>query len=867
MRKLALVLAVLIALPLLAAGPSVSEKGNQIEITLPAGHTAVWVAFDVIWFTLSATDADGDGKIVVDAEDFGLTWIVADQQTGEWTISPRMTQQPLPAGTILPVTGGKYGVIVLPSEYLGGALWIRPNVGAWAQSGINLAGFPSGPMTFIEPTPLFNWGGVGTPAAPPADGFRRGDVLLVMSRFAALTGTVDAQLDAPPNPGVIGFDRTGIEFEEGKNMFFDLIRTGGTSGTVTVRCCNFGGTAVPGLDFTPPAEQDYVFAPGEYYKHVVFPLLDDSRYAGPRTVRITPVSVSGAALQGITEAVLTIRENDAAPVIGFGDLAASYSETDTPWTLQVPVKLTGAIRGSYTVLFEASSPRMATMQVPIVFGEGETLKIVEIPIPADDAGNSAYTITLRLPNVTRTVRIIDDDLPQMQVAPAITVRENERNGTLEIKIDPDPASAVQFSVRATDGTAFVSSDFERINETPRTTNGSTVVNFTIVDDRIPEGPETFYLELTSISGPVTPPEVMRIPVTILDNDADLPFVDVVSARTYEGNSGERRVPVRVRLSKPMPTAITMDVTATESRATRSDFLPVTRPITFPAGATEAIVEVLVYGDTDKGEGNESLGLKVTWEGLLVTWGTLEILDDDDYPPTIVTFPANAFEKTGTSSTAVFNVFISQTAKLAGSVRYSTVDGTAKAGLDYVAASGTATFRADTQSFDIPVEIIGDAVSESTEDFFLKLEGQPEWLALSPASATIKANLYDDDSPNAPQRIRVGDAHVVEGNDWREAVFTVSLSRPAPQDVSVSYTTRDVTATAGLDYEAKSGATTIAAGQSTQEIRVRIAGDHDDELLEMFELVVNSQTPVEDGVGVCVIEDDETVPPKRHTSRH
>jgi hypothetical protein len=865
-------LALLAALPLFAAPPVVTEKGGQIEITVPAGNTAVWVAFAGDWFTGTATDTDRDGRILIDAEQFGFTWIVADAQTGEWTIEGRMSQAPLPPGTILPVTGGRYGVIVLPPKYMGGALWIRPGVGVWAPTTRNLVAFPSGQFAnYIEPTPQFAWRGVTSTAAPPAEGFRRGDVLLVMSRLEALTGTVDAQLDAAPNPGVISFDHEMRDFTEGRtNLYLDIVRTLGTAGTVTVRCCAVSGSAAAGVDFTPPPVQDYVFAPGEYYKHISFPLHNDDKYTqGLRDVRLTWISVNGAPVEHPTQTVLRIHDDERAPSVAWGEFATSYPETDTPWTLQIPVRLSGTpIRGTFQVDVEVSSPRLGTRTVPVLFNEGETQAMAAIPIPADDVGSAPHEITLRISNLDRRfVTIVDDDLPQMVLSKALMVRENFRSATVQVTIEPEPPSAVSFTVATVAGTAQPGSDFEPIGPRKVTTNGPRGISIDIIEDRIPEGPETFYVDITAVTGPVAPPQVTRVAVTIVDDDTAYPIIDVAPARVYEGNSGPRKVPVRVRLSKAMPEPVTLYVTTIEDRARWSDFLLETRMVTFPAGVTEASTEVTVYGDTERGESDELFSLRVTWDGLLVAWGSVTILDDDDFPPTIVALDVNAFEKTGTSSAAVFHIHIARGAQVAGSVRYSTADGSAKAGLDYVATSGTAHFAAGAQAFDIPVEIVGDGISEPTEDFFLKIEGQPEWLTLPGSQTSIRATVYDDDSPQAPHRLRVSDADVVEGDDWREAVFTVTLSRPATQTVTASYSTQDGTATAPLDYEARSGTLTFAPGQTAQEVRVRIAGDQENELLETFELLISSSTPVEDGRGAGIIHDDEITGPRRRTSRH
>jgi aryl-phospho-beta-D-glucosidase BglC (GH1 family) len=74
-----------------------------------------------------------------------------------------------------------------------------------------------------------------------------------------------------------------------------------------------------------------------------------------------------------------------------------------------------------------------------------------------------------------------------------------------------------------------------------------------------------------------------------------------------------------------------------------------------------------------------------------------------------------------------------------------------------------------------------------------------------------------------------------------ATFTVTLSAPATQPVSVSYATVDGSATQGTDYVAASGALTFAQGQTQQTITVGILGDPTNAADETFSVVL--QDPV------------------------
>lgn len=75
-----------------------------------------------------------------------------------------------------------------------------------------------------------------------------------------------------------------------------------------------------------------------------------------------------------------------------------------------------------------------------------------------------------------------------------------------------------------------------------------------------------------------------------------------------------------------------------------------------------------------------------------------------------------------------------------SVSYTTVDGTARAGSDYIAQSGTITFAPGETERMIPVVILNDSLSEGDETFTLQLSGATDAsIAKGSAVATIQDN--------------------------------------------------------------------------------------------------------------------------------
>jgi Calx-beta domain-containing protein len=92
-----------------------------------------------------------------------------------------------------------------------------------------------------------------------------------------------------------------------------------------------------------------------------------------------------------------------------------------------------------------------------------------------------------------------------------------------------------------------------------------------------------------------------------------------------------------------------------------------------------------------------------------------------------------------------------------------------------------------------------------------------------------------------------------------SVFTVSLSEPSSETVSVDYSTANSSALAGSDYTALSGTLTFAPGETTRTILVRTLDDTTGEPTESFTLTLSNPVgaTIADGTGVGTILDNET----------
>jgi hypothetical protein len=224
------------------------------------------------------------------------------------------------------------------------------------------------------------------------------------------------------------------------------------------------------------------------------------------------------------------------------------------------------------------------------------------------------------------------------------------------------------------------------------------------------------------------------------------------------------------------------------------------------------------------------------------------------PPTMVVHDAEGFEK-GSASNLAFFVELAPAATSEVTVSYSTLDGSALAGLDYGATSGVLHLAPGQTTAAVNVPILPDALTEPTETFELVLTN-PSGAALADGRAvgTIR-----DRTP----ALSVGDCAVVEGDSGtRDCTFEARLSWPYLEPVSVSYSTSDGTATSPVDYLGAAGAITFAPATLTQTVSISVVGDVAVEPDELFLLLLSNpvNATLDDSQGRGIILDDDATPP-------
>jgi hypothetical protein len=337
-----------------------------------------------------------------------------------------------------------------------------------------------------------------------------------------------------------------------------------------------------------------------------------------------------------------------------------------------------------------------------------------------------------------------------------------------------------------------------------------------------------------------------------------PTVSINDVAVTEGNTGTTDATFTISLSKASSQDVTVHYATADGTATAgSDYTAASGDVTIPHGQTTYAVTIAVTGDR-VAESTETFAVNLSAPVNATIGdgqGTGTIVDDE---PLISINDVTVTEGNTGRVSATFTVSLSAVYDADVTIHYDTANGTATAGSDYTAASGTVTIPAGQTSKTLTVAVLGDRVAEPTETFVVNL------------SAPVNAGVSDgqgvgtilDDEP----RISIKNVTKKEGNGGTtQFIFTVTLSAAYDQAVTLNYATANGTATAGSDYQAKSGTLTFAPGVTSMTITILVYGEKTKEADETFFVNLSGASSnafflAPQGVGT--IQDNDTPPGKK-----
>lgn len=210
----------------------------------------------------------------------------------------------------------------------------------------------------------------------------------------------------------------------------------------------------------------------------------------------------------------------------------------------------------------------------------------------------------------------------------------------------------------------------------------------------------------------------------------------------EGTGNGLAATFTVSLSDPVPQTVTVSYATANGTATAgADYAAANGTITFPPGVTSRTVVVAVVPDgLDEVDETFRLNLSAPVGATVAVGQSVATIDDDD-GPLISVAESTGTEGNGGGTPLAFTFSLSAASPQTVAVAYQTSDGTAAAGSDYAAVSGTVTFPAGSTLATVDVTVTGDALDEPNETFYLNLTTPVD---ASLASDATLGRIVDDD---------------------------------------------------------------------------------------------------------------------------
>ncbi|HFU74999.1 MAG TPA: hypothetical protein ENK66_02005, partial [Arcobacter sp.] len=435
------------------------------------------------------------------------------------------------------------------------------------------------------------------------------------------------------------------------------------------------------------------------------------------------------------------------------------------------------------------------------------------------------------------------------------VSANEATGkmTFTVTIDALPlsiTSPVRVGFETIDGTAKVddndytakdSADISTLAVWFFSNSASTskTIEIDILDDAIYESSEYFYLKITTNTNGYAISGTGIATGTIIDDDVQPLELNTFNDKGITETDSNQTIYMVANFNQNTPTPLTLTYhTQDNSALAGDDYIGITDTITVPANVDRVLIPVTIKGDYTP---ESTKDFKVIIDSISIgtitdDTATISIHDDDAIEISIDSSNVNEGDAND-SNKMRFTISLAKNYPLTTplTIDYTTQEGTATAGSDYTAKSGSVTFNQGDKNKFVDVDIIGDNEIEYNEYLEMIISGS-SYIVNDNTRSYI---LNDDGSFPSISFDNNSSFSVVEGNSsQRNLNFTFTLDSPAVTGSQFKYETIDNSATVDdNDYSNTHGTKNIPAGDTNVTISVPVYGDTKIENNENFYLEI------------------------------
>ena len=557
----------------------------------------------------------------------------------------------------------------------------------------------------------------------------------------------------------------------------------------------------------------------------------------PITVNITgPTSVNEG--DATTNYTVSLSPSGVTPT---ADLTVSYNTSDGTATAGTDYTAASATLTFTNTAAGSQTFTVQTAEDTIDEGTGETFTVT---ISGPSGGGGAIP-TIGTASVTTTITD-DDDAPsgitlsatpntlgEDAAATSVTVKATLNGGTTRTSATVVTLGTLAGS--ATEDTDYSATSLASITIPANSTSGTGTLTITPTDDSVVEGNETIIISGTTAEAVGL--SVSDATVTLTDddetttgdpNDTDSAELSIrgPSANVSEGGNAVFTVTLSAAIAKDVTVAWSAPL-GTDS-ATAADLGTTSGTVTFAADSAAGATRSITITATDDKLSETAESFTVTLGDITSTLSSQVSLDSDASSATATIDASDAItislsgpttvnegDATSNYTVSLSPAGVKPTAEL--TVSYATADGTATAGSDYTAKSGTLTFTntaAGSQTFT--VQTTEDVIDEGTGETFTVTISSPSGgggPTPSLGTSSVSTTITDDD--DAPTGITLEPAPASLGEDDSATTVTVTATLEGstlPSDTVVTIGTLAGTATEDTDYEATSLASITIPGE-------------------------------------------------------
>ena len=589
-----------------------------------------------------------------------------------------------------------------------------------------------------------------------------------------------AEPAGPPEPAEPADDTAGLTIADASSgeadgvVRFTVSLSVASGVPVTVAYETEDGSAKAGADYEAASGRLTFAAESTVAQQIEVRLRDDRVDESGETFTVRLSGPKGAPL-AVTTATGTILDDDTRAVavepselyVTEGD-TASYevtlrSEPTAPVTVTVTA---GTETGALTVdpdRLTFTADNWSDAQEVTLTAAQDNDALADAPVELAHMASGGGYDGVAAPAVT--VTIVEDEVPTLAMA-AAHASEQARRIVFEVTLSQasDEAVTVDYATTGSiDDTATAGKDYTPTSgmlRFPARSTAAQPVAVTVNDDALNEDTELFTVTLRNAANAQLAGGAETLTARGLIEDEDpLPELRIGDGSLTEGSGdGSMRFVVRLDAASGRTVTVryaTANVTATAGR----DYTRVSGTLTFGAGTTVRTVTVPITDDALDEQDSEQFTVTLL-AAVNATVGTAHgtgTIEDNDQAPELNIADSELTEGAA-DGTMRFAVQLDPASERTVTVQYATADGTATAGADYTAGSGTLTFRAGTTTATIDVPILDDSTGEEPETFTVTLSNATR-ARLSASFAT--GTIADDDDSTITDPVGPGNSTPLE----------------------------------------------------------------------------------------------------------